>query len=165
MSWLPAFEKLLEEIDDQVRSAYGDRLVSLVVYGSVGRRTPRPDSDVDLLLVAREIPDGRTSRMEQFTELVEKPLAPFLSDAQKNGADTFLSCAIKTPDEVQAGSPLFLDMTEDARILFDRDGFFADYLEGLRGRLRGLGSRRIWRGNAWFWDLKPDFKPGDKIEL
>jgi hypothetical protein len=28
-----------------------------------------------------------------------------------------------------------------------------------------LDARRIWLGNAWHWDLKPDFKPGDVIEL
>jgi hypothetical protein len=24
---------------------------------------------------------------------------------------------------------------------------------------------RIWRGNAWLWDLKPDYQPGDVFEL
>jgi hypothetical protein len=35
-----------------------------------------------------------------------------------------LSPVFKTPQEVEAGSPLFLDMIADARLLFDRDGFF-----------------------------------------
>ena len=56
-------------------------------------------------------------------------------------------------------------MVEDARILFDRDGFFAAVLERLRARLEALGARRVWRGNAWFWDLKPDYVPGEVFEL
>jgi hypothetical protein len=31
--------------------------------------------------------------------------------------------------------------------------------------LEQLGARRIWRGNAWFWDLKPDYRPGEVFEL
>jgi hypothetical protein len=49
--------------------------------------------------------------------------------------------------------------------LYDREGFLQSALGRLKARLESLGARRIWRGNAWFWDLKPDFKPGDVIEL
>jgi hypothetical protein len=56
-------------------------------------------------------------------------------------------------------------MIDDARVLFDRDGFFAGVREAWRSRLAALGARRIWRGNAWLWDLKPDYQPGDVFEL
>ena len=56
-------------------------------------------------------------------------------------------------------------MVEDAKMLFDRRHFFEGVLERLRKRLKELGAKRIWQGNAWYWDLKPDYKPGDIIEL
>ena len=56
-------------------------------------------------------------------------------------------------------------MVEDARIVLDRDGFFAGVLDRLRGRLHALGARRVWRGTRWYWDLKPDRRPGEVIEL
>ena len=56
-------------------------------------------------------------------------------------------------------------MTEDARILHDPDRCLAEVLDRLRARLRELGSRRVWRGDAWYWDLKPDYRWGDVIEL
>ena len=31
--------------------------------------------------------------------------------------------------------------------------------------LEKLGARRIWRGEAWMWDLKPDYKVGEVFEL
>jgi hypothetical protein len=31
--------------------------------------------------------------------------------------------------------------------------------------LAHLGARRVWLGNAWYWDLKPDYRPGDVFEL
>jgi len=31
--------------------------------------------------------------------------------------------------------------------------------------MKELGSRKVKRGNAWYWILKPDYKEGDIIEL
>ena len=66
---------------------------------------------------------------------------------------------------MRQGSPLFLDMVDDARILLDRGDFFQRELNGLRERLARLGARRIWKGNAWYWDLKPDYTPGEVFEI
>jgi hypothetical protein len=35
----------------------------------------------------------------------------------------------------------------------------------LRQRLVELGARRIRKGGGYYWQLKPDFKPGDEIRL
>src|SRR3972149_2568376 len=59
-----------------------------------------------------------------------------------------LSPILKTPEEAAAGSPLFLDMVEDAKILYDEGGFFAAVLARLRARLRQLGPARTRRGRA-----------------
>jgi len=158
------FQSLLDRLREEVIRFYGDRLVSLVVYGSVGRGTMREDSDVDFLIVARELPRGRMARVREF-ERVEGALEPFLADLRAQGIETYLAPIFKTEEEALAGSPLFLDMVEDARILYDREGFFASRLEKLKDRLEALGARRIFKGNAWYWDLKPDYKPGDVIEL
>lgn len=160
MTGLPEVEQLLERLRKACESFYGERLVSLVVFGSVGRGTPRPDSDIDLLVVANPLPDGRIPRVREFDE-VERSV---LSGTQGRLANR-LSAIFKTPAEVRRGSPLFLDMLEDGQLLFDRDGFFAKELAALKGRLDLLGAKRIWKGDAWYWDLKPDFKWGDEIVL
>lgn len=158
------FKNILFHLRPACMEHYGDRLVSVAVYGSVGRGTPRPDSDIDLLVVAEGLPDGRLKRMDDF-RAIEKGLESRLSPIADAGGRVEFSPVIKSPDEVKLGSPLFLDMTEDAMILFDRDRFFEQALAGLRKRLERLGSKRIWRGNAWHWDLKPDYKPGEVFEL
>lgn len=160
MIGIPEIEQLLERLRETCRTFYGQRLVCLVVFGSVGRGTPRPDSDVDLLVVADPLPDGRIPRVREFEE-VERSVTvnPSVGRAHR------LSPIFKTPAEVRRGSPLFLDMLDDGRLLYDRDGFFAKELAALRERLDKLGAKRIWKGDAWYWDLKPDFKPGDEIVL
>ncbi len=86
--------------------------------------------------------------------------------ADRSPVDTpCISPVFKTPEEVARGSALFLDIVEDGRILFDREGFFAHFRERFRQRLSQLGARRVWIGSAWYWDLKPDYRPGEVFEL
>ena len=55
---------------------------------------------------------------------------------------------------------------EDGILLVDRGDFFRDVLDGLRERMRQLGSRRVFLGDgSWYWDLKPDFRFGEVVEL
>lgn len=63
------------------------------------------------------------------------------------------------------GSRLFLDMLDDARILGDREGFLGAVFVGFWRRLDRLGTKCIWRGSAWYWDLKPDYEPGEVFEI
>jgi predicted nucleotidyltransferase len=164
MSVQDEFVVLLETVLAASREVYGDRLVTLAVFGSVGRGAPRHDSDIDLLLVADRLPDGRIPRVREFDE-VERRIGPALAAARSRGIATRLAPLFKTPDEVRRGSPLFLDMIDDARLLFDREGFFRAELARLSERLSSLGARRVFRGSSWYWDLKPDFRPGDVVEI
>ena len=43
-----------EELVDAVRSIFGTRLLSVVLYGSVARGEQTPESDVDIALFLRE---------------------------------------------------------------------------------------------------------------
>jgi hypothetical protein len=103
-------------------------------------------------------------RIAEFSK-VEAQLEPLLASLVKVGITTTLSAIIKTPGEVQRGGLFYLDFIDDARLLFDKENFFRTFLNRLRDRLSRLGARRVWRGNAWYWDLKPDFKPGDVFEI
>lgn len=124
----------------------------------------RPDSDIDLLLVATGLPAGRRARLEEF-EKVEESLEPLLAEARRAGVHTDLSAVFKTPEELHQGSLLFLDMTDQAVILHDPEGLLRSYLETLSLRLQAMGAHRVFRGGGYYWVLKPDFRPGDRIEL
>ena len=154
--------RLLAALEGACLDHYGARLRSLAVFGSVGRGTPRLDSDLDLLLVVDDLPRGRVPRVRDF-DAVERLAWERLADPDMPRPR--LSPVFKTPAELEEGSPLLLDMIEDARVLVDRDGLLRARLDRLRARLAELGARRIWRGDAWYWDLKPDYRPGDVIEL
>ena len=158
------YDALLADLVSACRRHYGNDLLAVAVYGSVGRGVPRPDSDVDLLIVAAGLVDRHALRVRDF-RAVEEELADRLDAAAAVGLHPELSPVLMTPAELERGSMLLLDMTEDARILLDPAGCLAGALDRLRDRLRELGSKRIWLGNAWYWDLKPDYRPGDVFDL
>jgi len=130
----------------------------------VGRNTPRPDSDIDLLIVADDLPPGRIRRVREF-DLVEEKLRPLLERMRQEGIETSLSPLIKEPGDVLKGSLIFLDMLDDARILYDKNSFFRNYLTGLRKRLNELGAKKVYRGGAWYWLLKEKYEPGEEFEI
>ncbi len=160
----PYLSKLIETLLPICLNHYGDRLITLAVYGSVARGTHHETSDLDLLLIVEKLPKGRMKRQEEF-EAVEDSLWRALGVQDQAHEPLFISVLIKSPQEALAGSPLFLDMIEDAWLLFDRDDFFKNILARLQERLKLLGAKRVWLDGAWYWDLKPDYKPGEVFEL
>lgn len=160
----PIYDELIDAAQRECQRHYGTQLVSLAAFGSVGRGTPTADSDIDLLIVAEGLPRGRLARSDDFVA-VEKAMTPDLARAYALGLHPSLSPIFKTPDEVAAGSPLFLDMIDDARIVYDRGDFLKQAFSDFSGRLARLGAKRIWRDNSWYWDLKPDYKPGEVFEI
>ncbi len=45
-------------------------------------------------------------------------------------------------------------------------GILERRLDQLRGRLRQLDARKVIHADgSWHWDLKPDWRPGEVIEL
>jgi predicted nucleotidyltransferase len=156
--------RFIEQVVGAVRRAYGERLVSIALFGSVARGTARPDSDVDLFLVVEQLPRGRRARLATF-DPVEQELAGEIDSLATAGVTTELSPVLRTPEDLRTASPLLLDLTEDAVIIADRGGILAAALADLRQRLQRLGSRRIWIGTRWYWDLKPDYRRGEIIRL
>jgi uncharacterized protein len=142
----------------------GEHLVSVVLFGSVARGDASLRSDIDLLIVARGLPRGQFARKRLLLP-ADRELGPELEPLGARGISTRLARIVRTPEEAGRTIPLYLDLTEDAVLLFDRDGFFARILERVRASLRRLGSRRVWSGKSWYWDLKPDFRRGDRIEI
>lgn len=161
---IESFKKTLERVLKACLEVYGEDLVTLAVFGSVARGTPSPESDIDILIVAENLPSGRLRRMERFAE-VEELLNPWMDSLRNIGIYTSLSPVIKTPEEVLAGSLLFLDMIDDALILFDRESFFTRFLQEFSSKLKEMGAKKVVTGERWHWVLKPDYKHGEVFEI
>ncbi|MGB9724518.1 MAG: nucleotidyltransferase domain-containing protein [Chloroflexia bacterium] len=157
-------QQVAERYAQVAQDVVGDNLISVVLFGSVARGQVRPDSDIDLLVICRELPTGIFRRREVL-EPVRERLQEVLERLWDQGVYTDFVEVIKTMEEAERTHLLYLDMTEEAQILWDRDGFFAGILDRVRERLRELGARRKTLGRLCYWDLKPDFQPGEVIVL
>ncbi|MDW8396514.1 MAG: nucleotidyltransferase domain-containing protein [Anaerolineae bacterium] len=155
---------LAERYAQCAQALRGDELTSVVLFGSVARGEARPESDIDLLIICRSLPAGAFRRRAVLAPVRER-LDPELERLWAQGCYTDFAEIIKTEAEAQHVAPFYLDLTEDGVLLFDRGGFFARILDRLRARLRELGAQRRRLGTLRYWDLKPDFKPGEVIEL
>ncbi len=135
-----------------LRSAFGNRLVSVVLYGSVARGDARPGSDINVLVVADAIAPGPFKRRD-LVDAADQAVAPLVAAAAMDGIPTRLARIVKTPEEAREIQPLYLDLTQDAVLLYDRDGFFARVLDGVRASLERLGATRTGDGHPRYWRL------------
>jgi len=154
------FRRALVAATEAWAAELGDRLVSLVLFGSVARGEAHERSDIDVLVVADSFPRSLRDRRRAFLEIwqrvcIEGRLAP-----------VEWNLVTKSRDEAQFRSPLYLDIVEDGILVFDRAGFFEGVLAGMRERMRVLGSHRVrLEDGSWYWDLKPDFRFGEVVEI
>jgi len=148
----------------ELKAGFGeDVILSFAVFGSVARGEARPDSDIDILIVHKEVsfnPTGRfvdilfeLKRSEEYRRLKERGLNP-------EPYPVFM-----TAKELRESPHILLDLLDEGIILYDT-GLLKERLEALRRRLSELGSKKVvLEGGKWYWDLKPDWKPGEVIEL
>jgi len=158
------YKSILKKLLNSLLFVFKDKLFSVVVYGSVARAQAKHDSDIDLLIVIDNLPKSRFERIKLFNA-IEDSLEKDLIELYNKGYSITFSPIIKSPKEAQRISPLYLDMVEDAIIIYDKNGFFESILKRLLEILNKLGAERIWVGKGWYWRLKKDFKFGEIITI
>ena len=140
-------------------------LESFAVYGSVARGTASNHSDVDILIISNSLRGSLGSRMDMLYN-VEVILQDELRWLRKHGIYTCLRFYPLRKEEAEKIPLLFLDLTEDAVILYDKKGFLENLLSKFKAKLLIQGAKRVFlSANRWYWDLKPDYKFGEKIEI
>jgi predicted nucleotidyltransferase len=154
------YRTALEAAAEAWAHTMGERLRSLVLFGSVARGEAHERSDIDLLVVAegfeRSMRSRRAPLLEVWNRLRAERGLPFVE----------WGLVTKTPEEAVVHSPLYLDIVEEGVVLLDRGQLMRDVFAAMRARMRELGSRRVWLADgSWYWDLKPDFRFGEVVEL
>ncbi len=158
------YRGILSRLLEALLTRLGERLVSVVVFGSVARCEAGPESDIDVLIVVKDLPRSRFRRQDLFME-IEEELQKDVEVLEAAGYRVEFSPILKTPEEASRFTPLYLDMVYDAVILYDKDNFFLSVLERLKRRLEELGAERVKVGRKWYWRLKKDYRFGEVIEI
>lgn len=132
----------LDELARHYRDRLGERLIGVVLYGSRARGDARPDSDLDLMIVADDLPDDGFDR----ARAVRPPRG------HRAGAE--VSVRALTPVEYERDiAPIDLDVAIDGVVLYDRGGYLSDHLALIRRRIGEAGLKRgadfVWRWREW----------------
>jgi len=132
----------LEAVCERLHARLGDDLLGVALFGSQARGDARPDSDLDILVLARGLDPTPAKR---YVSLSPLPLP----------SGPAVSLMLLTPEEFLADvRPIDLDIALDARALFERDAFLTTHLGRLRQLIEEAGLYRTPR-LFWRWKTPP----------
>ena len=160
------YNLLLTDFIGLLKEVFKDNIVSAILYGSVAKGKARKDSDIDVCLIFKSLPNSRHKRT-----LLIFPLMKAIREKKSyerlysEGYLAEISPVLYTVKEIQDTKPIFLDMVEDGIILLD-DGTLQEKIEKIKKRLKELGSRKvILEDGSYYWILKPGLKLGEEIAI
>ena len=153
---------LADRLVTMLRNEMGDRLVAVGLYGSVARGEARSDSDIDLFVV------HQGSRVAARTDFARVVLTleddPATARLKASGIPVFAAAFFRAEETLPDTPWMLFDVAHHGIVLFDPHSVLEQKLASLRERLAELGSRRIeLPDGSWYWDLKPDMRPGEII--
>lgn len=123
MRFKSALNTLISEIEEKVKAHYKDRLVSLVIFGSVAKGKATPVSDVDLLIVLEDKPESSFKTYMDFYENVESKLK-YIDDIGLRLSPIFLKKSSLKEEIPWLWNTEFI-------VLYDKNGFFREFLKRL----------------------------------
>ncbi len=133
---------------ERLRAAFGENLVGVALYGSRARGEARPDSDVDLLMIARDLPERANVR----SQLLYAALRGISLDFDFSVYD-------RTPQEFETQFPsVYLDMGLDCIVLYDSEGYLRSKLARVREIIQDAGLYRYRlspKSLCWNWKNPP----------
>lgn len=137
------FETLIKTFVCQL----GEGLISLVLFGSHARGEGSAKSDMDIFLLAENLPDHPFERQIFLRKIIPKefPLQ--------------VSLYAKTVKEFERDFPaIYLDIAVDGLILFDKDNYAVKKLERIREIIKNASMKRIkkFRYLLWKWENQPE---------
>ena len=159
-----SWRALAERVVTEYREALGGDLVAIAIFGSAARGAATAASDLDLYVVTRAPLDLVERRLERLWKVAQTP------EYRRLVAEGYCRPdprpVYHTLEELRRHPWILADIADHGIIMFDPDRVLSAELDAVRGRLRQLGAKRIERPDGtWMWDLKPDWKPGDVVEL
>lgn len=136
----------------------GSNLVSIVLFGSLSKGEAKPESDIDLLVVASGLPSKYSERTKIIREIVSSKLMDeiIIQTWKKKGVYADLNIMLVDDNEANITHPFYLDMTKDCVIIYDKNESISKKIAEVRGKLEKIGAKRFEEPNgSWYWVLTP----------
>lgn len=121
------------------------RLIGAVLFGSRVKDKQTQESDLDLLIVADGVNHKFHRRGEEIA-LIKKNLPPL-------SFDILLYTESEIFSNFRNHNPLFLDIAEEGKLLFDNAGFLENLIRETKAYIRKKGIKKLEDG--WAFPVRP----------
>ena len=156
----PAIDRTLHLLEQNFK----DDFLACALFGSVARGVATFLSDIDLLIVHQKCPRDMAKEFskvvimlrqtKEYKSLLAKGFLP-------EPYPVFLN-----EEKLKKHPWILLDILDHGIILTDRNGILKKELGLIRKKLEEFGSYKVTLPDkTWYWVLKPDWRPGEIIQL
>lgn len=115
---------LLKDFISILKNEWGDNLTSVIVYGISRKRISHVQSDVDLLIICKNLPHSKWERYDLIMKTIAK-LEPKVEELYNQiGIHVYISPILKTQKEADQINKAYFDLVKEGEILLDNHDFF-----------------------------------------
>lgn len=117
-------ETLLQHFITILKNQWQDNLTSVVLYGISKKSLAHLQSDVDVLIICKNLPSSKWERYDAIMKALAE-LEPKVEEIQKKiGIYIYLSPVLKTQKEAEQINKAYFDLVKEGKILYDKNDFF-----------------------------------------
>ena len=159
------FRDYLYNFVNLMKEDYKEKLISIILFGSVARGKWNNESDIDLLIIFSNKISKKTTKNNRLTKII--------SDYERNSklrnskGDRLFSTIQEITlvlKDFHTFRTIFYDIAMDGIILFDRNQTGFHFLKKIKKRIEEKGLRRVFiKENDYYWERNVKF--GEIIEL
>jgi len=112
---LSVYKKTIEELKRRLVSELGDRIDSIILYGSVARNEAREESDIDILVIIKDKDIKIYDKISKIRTDI---------DLDNNTLTSLVSLSRRELERyIELGSPFIESVIEEGVILYDNGNF------------------------------------------
>jgi hypothetical protein len=154
----------LNRVLTRIHEYYGDSLLGLAIFGSYARLENRKNSDLDLLIILKKAP-GFSQRIQDFVDNVELELESLAQELyEEEDILCELSPYILSKEESLKFQPIYFDLVEHNKIVYDPEGIISHIIESTKNLMVQYGAKKVEYGNFWEWETeKGEFLGGTQL--
>jgi predicted nucleotidyltransferase len=134
--------KVLNGFLEKCREKFKDDLISIILFGSYARGTATKYSDIDLLIIAKNLPKRRIDRYKIIKDIDLEFLKKYYIT---------LSPILIEPEELSTKSinPLIYGILTGHKIIYDKNNFWKNYLERIKPIIKKEKVVYVERDREW----------------
>jgi predicted nucleotidyltransferase len=137
-------DKMIDKVIKDIKTVFGRNLVSVVLFGSYAAGKQKDVSDIDILVVADNLPLSRKERLSIIFSICQKYLLKGKT----------VSIILRSKDEIKNGfeyyNPLLLSISENYKLLYDRGNYFLKLLKSIKNK---IAKKEIQKFSDFSWRI------------